>query len=361
MLENDDLDAAVAEGIVTDTQAAALRDFALRRRPQHVAEEVNEERFRFMRGFNDFFFAVGIVLLGSGLAYFSRLVDTTGAYLLAAAVTWALAELLVRRMLLVLPGILLACFFVAFVYRAVPADLWSFASVPVLPRVPQSFGGMLAASLWGIGVPVAVAVKAIVTAIAAALFYARFRLPFALLLIAGGCVVAVQAIASQWIGAQQVVLLLCGLGVFAVAMSFDLSDRERVTRRSDNAFWLHLLAAPIIVHSLILMVMTGITTFNMTAPVAAVILVIVAALALVAIVIDRRALFVSALVYLGSVIAYALNSAATDRTVVFFSTLVILGIAVLALGIGWLPLRRALLKLFSPTLVARLPPVTAAS
>jgi hypothetical protein len=43
----------------------------------------------------------------------------------------------------------------------------------------------------------------------------------------------------------------CGLRVFAAAMSFDLSDRDRMTRRSDCAFWLHLLAAPLIVHSLI--------------------------------------------------------------------------------------------------------------
>lgn len=358
MLENEDLDAAVAEGIVTDAQAVALRDFVLKRRRRQIAEEVNEERFRFMRGFNDIFFAVGILLLGFGLFYFANLIGTTGAYLLAAVGMWALAELLVRRMLLVLPGILLVCFFVAFVYRAIPPDLWAFVAVPPAPGVSPRFGALQ--GLWGNGLLAAVAAKATIAAIAAALFYTRFRLPFALLLVAGGGVVAVQALLTDWVGASQGVLLLCGLGVFAAAMSFDLSDRERLTRRSDNAFWLHLLAAPIIVHSLVLMV-AGTTAFTMTAPVAAAVLLIVAALALVAIIIDRRALFVSALTYLGSVIAYALTSAATDRSIIFFSTLVILGIAVLALGVGWLPLRRRLLSLFSPELVARLPPVTVAS
>src|SRR5438874_3733945 len=38
------------------------------------------------------------------------------------------------------------------------------------------------------------------------------------------------------------------------AMAFDASDRERATRRADCAFWLHLLAAPLIVHSLIWLV-----------------------------------------------------------------------------------------------------------
>ena len=37
-------------------------------------------------------------------------------------------------------------------------------------------------------------------------------------------------------------------------MSFDISDRERLTRRADCAFWLHLLAAPLIVHSVVSLV-----------------------------------------------------------------------------------------------------------
>ena len=41
-----------------------------------------------------------------------------------------------------------------------------------------------------------------------------------------------------------------GLAVFAFAMRWDTSDRARETRRSDVAFWLHLLAAPMIAHPL---------------------------------------------------------------------------------------------------------------
>ncbi len=43
-------------------------------------------------------------------------------------------------------------------------------------------------------------------------------------------------------------VLLLGIGVFLFAMWWDASDRARVTRRSDVAFWLHLLAAPMIAH-----------------------------------------------------------------------------------------------------------------
>ena len=43
-------------------------------------------------------------------------------------------------------------------------------------------------------------------------------------------------------------VLLLGVAVFLYAMRWDSSDPARLTRRSDVAFWLHLLAAPMIVH-----------------------------------------------------------------------------------------------------------------
>ena len=43
-------------------------------------------------------------------------------------------------------------------------------------------------------------------------------------------------------------VLLLGIGMFLFAMWWDASDRARATRRSDVAFWLHLLAAPMIAH-----------------------------------------------------------------------------------------------------------------
>jgi hypothetical protein len=86
----------------------------------------------------------------------------------------------------------------------------------------------------------------------------------------------------------------------------------------------------------------------------------VALLTLVALVIDRRALLVSALIYLGSVIAYAITSSSSDNAGVFFATLLILGVTVLALGAGWAPLRRHIIALLSPALATRLPPVVPA-
>jgi hypothetical protein len=210
-------------------------------------------------------------------------------------------------------------------------------------------------------------------ALAATLFYLRFQLPFALLVIAGCLVLFVSVLFGPLLfpntSAYSLILLVCGLGVFAVAMRYDLSDRTRTTRFADCAFWLHLLAAPLIVHSLIRLLLPGSAGagasegpfgLTMTTISAVTIFVIVALLTTVAILIDRRALLVSALIYLGVAIGYALTSAiraGTDSEVsVFFATLVILGAMVLILGAGWQPLRRIILRLIPPTLVNRLPP-----
>ncbi|WP_218014735.1 hypothetical protein [Candidatus Regiella insecticola] len=44
------------------------------------------------------------------------------------------------------------------------------------------------------------------------------------------------------------VVFCTGLLAFAGAMYWDISDLRRQTRHSDIAFWLHLLAAPLLVH-----------------------------------------------------------------------------------------------------------------
>jgi hypothetical protein len=369
MVEDDDLEAAVADGVLTQAQLDALRTFVTSR--QASAERADDERFRFMRGFNDFFFAVGIVLFGAGITFFAG----TSAFknILAAAVIWALAEFLVRRMRLVLPGILLVSLFAFFAFRLAQLNWASLAHFTGLPlRLTPGFPTRPNPVLDSFE-PIAITVKALAAALAATLFYLRFQLPFALLVIAGCLVLFLSMLFGPVLfpdtSAYPLILLLCGLGVFTVAMYYDLSDRTRTTRLADCAFWLHLLAAPLIVHSLIRLLLSGPAGadasagpfgLSMTTASAVTIFVIVALLTMVAILIDRRALLVSALIYLGVAIGYALTSAiraGTDSDVsVFFATLVILGATVLILGAGWQPLRRVFLRLVPTAFVNRLPP-----
>ena len=82
-------------------------------------------------------------------------------------------------------------------------------------------------------------------------------------------------------------------------------------------------------------------------------------LALIAIAIDRRALLVAGLTYLGAAIGYAIGGGRAGPGVAFAvaMTLALLGALVLVLGVGWMALRRMLITHMSASLVNRLPPV----
>src|SRR5205807_3376898 len=125
-----------------------------------------------------------------------------------------------------------------------------------------------------------------------------FRVPIT---IAAGCAaltIAIVGLVYSLIpqltsSGYAVVVFVCGLAIFALAMRFDISDPERLTRRTDIAFWLHLLAAPLIVHALITGMVTEAPRLSPAAAVA--ILAIFLTLSFVAVLIDRRAMLVSGL------------------------------------------------------------------
>ncbi|HTN96557.1 MAG TPA: hypothetical protein VL101_06250, partial [Nordella sp.] len=67
MLTRADLDAAVESGIITPAQAAALQSLPAKRRVARRGHALDDERFVFMKNFNEFFIALGVVLLSVGL------------------------------------------------------------------------------------------------------------------------------------------------------------------------------------------------------------------------------------------------------------------------------------------------------
>jgi hypothetical protein len=367
MLKDADLDDAVREGIVTAEQAAALRGLAESRERARAAALGHEERFRFVRGFNDVFFAIGVVLLLLGAAWFVP-EGTVGA-LVMATVAWGLAELLVKRLHLVLTGILLAVVFVALVLAAstgLPIEAWR--DYGISQELPSALSFLQGLQYYP-GGPLVFTARALVPAAAAGLFYWRFKLPFALLPMAVSLVVAGLGVASFLFPrapavADTIFSLISGLGVFAAAMSFDLSDRDRVTRRADSAFWLHLLAAPLIVRSLMALISAPLDGWHlsphtqMNPALSLAVVLTVAALAIIAVLIDRRALLVSGLAYLGWAVGSMLIDVGGGPSTLA-ATLVIVGAIVLTLGVGWVPLRRALLAVLSPQISNRLPPVPA--
>jgi hypothetical protein len=148
-------------------------------------------------------------------------------------------------------------------------------------------------------------------------------------------------------------VLICGIATFTLAMYFDSSDPQRATRRADIAFWLHLLAAPLIVHSVIAFFNKDSVTIETSGAVA--ILAIFLVFALVAVAIDRRALLVSGLIYAGIAFGTLLRQTGF-ADLMLPATMLALGAFVLVLSAGWQPLRRTIWHLFPVPLARRLPP-----
>lgn len=352
MPTSDELNAAVAEGIIDARQAERLVSFFAARTtddPWNISDDrvVETEDVRFVRGFHDIFIAVGVALLFAGLITIGKVTGIgVGIYALSAVIGWGLAEFLTRKRRLVLPSIVLC---LAFVLCA-SAAVWGTFGAERLYSVGRDSGfAPIAVSLTGL--------------CATLVFFARFRLPFALgVLAACGIALALSVLAfiNQSIVENHItaISLVAGLCVFAAAMAFDLSDPGRKTLRADNAFWLHLLAAPLLVHSILSFVSLGKHSSNELAGAGAVIAVVLA-LALIALLVDRRAMLIVGLGYLGAAVATVVGEVSIRTDTAIAITLIILGTGVVALGSGWQATRSVLFRILplSDQLCKKLPPV----
>ena len=189
------------------------------------------------------------------------------------------------------------------------------------------------------------------------LHYMRFRVPIDIALLVGCILAALLALFFRQYGwaYRQLPIFLAGAVAFAVGMFFDARDPLRRTSRTDIAFWLHLMAAPMIVHSAFQGLFFG---SGGEVQSASGILILFAALAFIAIVIDRRAMLVSGLAYAG----YAIYNVAQqtqnglESNEMTAMALLLLGIGVVLLGFGWRPVRRLFLNLLPGSVRRCLPP-----
>lgn len=343
----DTLDRAVAQGVLTVQQVEMLRYLErTRTAAMPSAETKDDENFRFIGGFSDIFVTIGLGLFLGALNYLSgNFVGNAGSNIAVAVSSWLLAEYFTRKAHMALPSIVLLVVYTFSIFLAVA---WAFNARGQI--VAYGFGAHE-------GWPSFVA--GLAAASAAALHYWRFRVPIT---IAAGTAALVASLVGLFFAlapdlaekAVRPLLLACGIAVFGLAMRFDLRDPLRQTRRTDIAFWLHMLAAPLIVHPLVSGLM-GDEDMGLASALS--VLGIFAALTLVALVVDRRAILVSALSYAGFAFGSLVAKAGlTDSTVPF--TLLVLGALVLLLSAGWHSLRRALLPLLPAALVRRPAPHT---
>lgn len=335
-IQDEHLEAAIAQGIISPAQAVQLRALAAAPAASMPLDpdmrdnpDPDDERFRLIGGFNDVFVTIGILLLVSALFGLTASIGfAIGFVFVALAAAWVLSEIFIIRLRLALPAIALAIMF------AFSGALIIRALVAVAVREADADTADIGWTIVGVGM-----------AIAAALHRWRFKVPIDTALIAAGVVGAIASTVGVLAPDQgetlaPIVAATCGIAVFALALRIDASDPARTTRRSDVAFWLHMLAAPLIVYAAGSVFIGSKAEFGPGGAVG--VLVLFAVFGLVALIIDRRALLVSALSYAGLAIGYLLKeSFAKDMSV----SLTLLGLAllVLVLSARWRGLRRAVL------------------
>jgi hypothetical protein len=339
MYSDAELDAAVRAGVLTPAQARAFREFVAGGR---TTPSVDEEHFRLLTGFNDIFVTIAIALTLGALTWLGMQVALWAGGALAAAASWGLAEYFTRRRRMALPSIVLL---VAFVGSAFYVGVTAAAALRIATG-PQDWNA-------------ASAIGAVLGVVAAYAHWRRFRVPIT---VAAGALAAVATamlvLLVLWpaLGAARLALVFAGgLGLFAFALWWDASDRERLTRRADVAFWLHLAAAPLIVHP----VFRGLGLIGTDAPQpghAALALALYAVLTVVALAVDRRALLVSALLYVIWALMALVRAAGSPGSALPLAALVI-GSGLLTLSAFWHATRAALMRRLPAALQARLPPV----
>ncbi|MFL6765338.1 MAG: hypothetical protein ACJ8FO_09115 [Sphingomicrobium sp.] len=356
MYSQQELDDAVASGVITAEAANALRAHIEKQRSTAIPDE---EQFRLITGFNDIFVSIAAAILLFAVGWIGQSIgqsagltlDEQGPSFLAplfvALTSWGLALYFTARRRMALPSILLLLAFVGGVFATALFAL-ILGVGPDNVNGNDKLGGVLAA------------VSAAVAAGAAWLHWRRFQVPIT---VAAGAasvagIVVALLIASLGQSAEQAknailgLVLFLGVGIFLFAMWWDSSDRARLTRHSDVAFWLHLLAAPMIAHPVFTLL--GLNSGHVNVAEGLTVVALYIFLGITALAVDRRALLVSALAY----VLYALQALFREFGAVELNialTALVIGSALLLLSAFWHQARAAIVRPLPESLRKRLP------
>jgi hypothetical protein len=304
MYTEEDIESAVSVGIFDAETAAAFRTHAAE---QKNAIAIDEEHFQLVSGFNDIFVVIAASLLLISVGWIGKTIAPWLGGLGVSVFAWGLSEYFVRIKRMALPAIVLVCAFIGGIF-----------SIPVginPDYIPPAF---------------------LLAVLAAYVHWTRFKVPISVAagtaVASGGAVLLLTATFPSLSGATPWLLCMVGMACLAYALYWDLSDPKRITRRSDVAFWLHLIAAPAIVHSVF-------TQFHSSAGQitnlqALSIFLLYVFICLLSILIDRRALMVSALGYVLYTFTALLKNAGLVSMSFAFTALVV-GSALLILSAFW--------------------------
>lgn len=328
MYTDEDLTLAVKHNVLTQNDVTQFRQFINETRNSYA---VDEENFRLLSGFNDIFVVIASALLLASLAWIGYNIAPPLGGVAVAAGSWGLAEYFVNKRRMALPAIALLLSFLVGLF-----------ATPILFQ-PESK-------------ELTLLVSGLITSLGAIVHWFRFRVPItvaagAATFTAGivGSIAYLFPITTLYVNN---IVLVCGLFIFGLAMYWDSKDTARQTRASDVAFWLHLISAPMIVHPIFQGL--GVLEGSGSLLVSLVVLALYVLLALISIAVDRRAIMVSALVY----VIYTFSALMENFGMVtssFAVTGLCIGSTLLLLSAFWHGCRRWVLKLVPQQIQLKLP------
>ncbi|WEX76525.1 hypothetical protein PYH37_004836 [Sinorhizobium numidicum] len=315
-------------------------------KPADAQAALESEQPRFLRGFHDILITIGVVVVLVGLWGIGGAIATLPLIVM-------LAEILVRRQRLALPAVALTLALVHWI------TLGMYGLINALQSASEPTTLVL---IYVCAFPLPLG-----------LFYWRYRIPlaFALLVLS----IASVAIASIFTVIEKTwgidaglmaypylapsILLVAAVAVFAIAMRYDIADPQRLSVRSDIAFWLHLAAAPALLYAMLSFVIvsggdeawwSGERGLGQ----AVAVVILVALFMTIGLVIDRRAFVTSGLLSLGAAIWAILNKSGASLDSYVFIVCAVVGLTVLVIGIFWQRLRRMAISLLPAAITTRL-------
>jgi len=281
MYSNEDLNHAVKEGIF---EQESVDKFRLLMAQEKNTKGVDEENFKLLSGFNDIFVVIASLLLLISAGWIASGVNDRFSAFVTAMLAWGLSEFFVRHRKMSLPAIVLLVVFVSSVFRIFFNYEFDVSSDNEISFI----------------------IASIVSAIATFVHWKRFAVPVTVAVGMGTLVLLMIGLLLKFFPIMQdtniaIFTFLMGFITFMVAMYWDMGDTKRVKNDSDVAFWLHLLASPLMIHSIFL----GLNVFDRDIGSLAMLSIVLVYIVLssISLIIDRRALMVSSLIY----VLYALN------------------------------------------------------
>lgn len=323
MISKDLLQKAAENDIIQSHQIEPLLRF-LQTQQAGSGSDSREEPLKFIRSFGDVFITLGVVLLVIAI----NMLEMSGyLYLIPVASFVAIAEWLVRVRRLALPGIAILIAILFFVNKAIAFDHEN-------------------ATVLGLGI----------LCFTCLMFYLRYKMPFSLLPLSAGLV----AICIIQIGLNVIEypLIIAGFGllIFIVAMCFDASDTARTSHLSDSAFWLHLLASPLMVHGAMVSLLFSDQSWLQAIDKEFIILTFFLIFLLLALLIDRRAMLVSTQLYMIYALTQVFQGQLDSTQNILIYVLMLLGFLVIFFGTYWYKTRRLIFGFLNGSLISRYVP-----